>query len=265
MQKIIICVSFISLFFLLSCTPTRTEVYKQCKEQVETINKMCLNVAYLVPVDSLGQYMNDEVISEDMYHHCEVVATINPCQVHALAALYFDNGGKVRKSIEWWSDGGDLRDVSYYDEQGNIIYAIYNYYDNNCGKLYISGSQQHIEYPFSEPDTEHKNILPALSTGELASGYKVHLQMPDNCNTVSFKSVQEGNKAFLCTESIHETPKGKTIKNENGNASVLFGRLVHIDSIVDDWYRVTGLMGNPIGYVPVDSIELFIEGDISKI
>ena len=135
-QKIIIYICLTSLFVFLSCTPTQTKIYEQCKEQVETINSSAKVV--LVGKEQLsrikeGQYMNDEVISEDMYHHCEVVANVNPNQAHALAILYFDKAGKVRKSIEWWSDGGDLRNVSYYNNQGNVIYAIYNYYDNNCG------------------------------------------------------------------------------------------------------------------------------------
>lgn len=255
-QKIIIYICLTSLFVFLSCTPTQTKVYKQCKEQVETINRMRLYATYLVPVDSLGQYMNDEVISEDMYHHCEVVANVNPNQAHVLAILYFDKAGKVRKSIEWWSDGGDLRNVSYYNNQGNVIYAIYNYYDNNCGKLYINDSKHYIEYPFSQPDNKHKNIFPALNISELVSEYKVHLQMPINCNTVSFKSIQEGDKAFLCTENIYATPKGTNIKNENASVT-WFGKLIRIDSIVNDWCRVTELLGNPIGYVQVDSIELF--------
>lgn len=256
MQKIIIYICLTSLFVFLSCTPTQTKVYKQCKEQVETINRMRLYATYLVPVDSLGQYMNDEVISEDMYHHCEVVANVNPNQAHVLVILYFDKAGKVRKSIEWWSDGGDLRNVSYYNNQGNVIYVIYNYYDNNCGKLYISDSKHYIEYPFSQPDNKHKNIFPALNISELASEYKVHLQMPINCSTVSFKSIQEGDKAFLCTENIYATPKGRNIKNENASVT-WFGKLIRIDSIANDWCRVTELLGNPIGYVPVDSIEVF--------
>ena len=255
-QKIIIYICLTSLFVFLSCTPTQTKIYEQCKEQVETINRMHLYATYLVPVDSLGQYMNDEVISEDMYHHCEVVANVNPNQAHALAILYFDKAGKVRKSIEWWSDGGDLRNVSYYNNQGNVIYAIYNYYDNNCGKLYINDSKHYIEYPFSQPDNKHKNIFPALNINELVSEYKVHLQMPINCNTVSFKSIQEGDKAFLCTENIYATPKGTNIKNENASVT-WFGKLIRIDSIANDWCRVTELLGNPIGYVQVDSIELF--------
>lgn len=80
--------------------------------------------------------------------------------------------------------------------------------------------------------------------------------MPINCNTVSFKSIQEGDKAFLCTENIYATPKGTNIKNENASVT-WFGKLIRIDSIANDWCRVTELLGNPIGYVQVDSIELF--------
>lgn len=244
-------------FISTACAQKKSEIYRQCKEQVEAINKMCLHKAYIVPVDSLGQYMNDEVISDDMYDHCEVVANIIPHQVHTFAILYFDTTGKLPKSIEWWSDGGDLRTLSYYDEQGNLIYSVYNFYDNNCGRLYITGSKKYIEHPFSQADNSQGNhrlaILPTLKTTEFASQYKAHLQMPDSCSTESFVPIRKGNKAYLCTNRIYTTPQKDITKSEE----IQWGQFILIDSVVNGWCGVRiPTHETLIGYVPIDSIEL---------
>lgn len=85
---------------------------------------------------------------------------------------------KCAKTLNGGGDGGDLRNVAYYDERGNLIYAVYDYYDNNCGKLYISGSQRYMEHPFSNSGNSREHLLPvsllALSTSEVASKYKTN-------------------------------------------------------------------------------------------
>lgn len=263
MKRIItyLCCLFIC-FIPTVCAQKKSEIYRQCKGQIEAINKMCLYKAYIVPVDSLGKYMNDEIITNDMYDHCDVVATVNPHQVHIFAILYFDTTGKLRKSIEWWNDGGDLRTVGYYNEQGNLIYAVYNYYDNNCGRLYIASSKRYIEHPFSQSYNCRRNhrfaALPALKTTEFASWYKVHLQMPDNCSTESFIPIQKGSKAYLCTNRVYTTPQKDITRSEE----VQWGQFVLIDSVVNGWCGVRiptheTLAGYvTIVYVPIDSIEL---------
>lgn len=260
MKKIIIYICLISAFVLSAYTPTKKAVYEQCTKQIETINKMRLNVGYLVPVDSMGRYMNDEIIPNNMYHHCEVAASINHLQVHVFAILYFDNSGKVRKSIEWWSDGGDLRNVAYYDERGNLIYAVYDYYDNNCGKLYISGSQRYMEHPFSNSGNSREHLLPVslpvLSTSEVASKYKTNLEMPDSCRTISFTPIQKGDKVYLCTNRIYTSPH----KDKAKSKGVRWGVFAIIDSIAGDWCTVKmPTYEDFIGYVPIDSIELGIK------
>lgn len=252
---------YIYLCFLLSCAScisVKTELDSQYKEQVKAINKMSLYVAYLIPVDSLGQYMYEEVISDDMYDHCELAAKINNDRVCILGTLYFDDRGKVRKIIQWWSDGGDLHNVTYYNEQGNVIYAVYAYDNHNYGRLYTVGSKIYIEHSFSQSLYDYKSTFPDLSTTteNLAATYKVQLQMPDNCNNVSFMPVQKGDWVFLCTENIYATPKGEIIRNENENISTAwFGKLARIDSVSNGWCKVTQRFDN-LGYVAADSIEL---------
>ena len=253
-----------NLFCLFICLTStvyaqkKPEDYRQCKEQVEAINKMCLHKAYIVPVDSLGQYINDEVISNDIYDHCEVVASINPNQVHTLAIIYFDATRKLRKSIEWWSDGGDLRAVSYYDEQGNLIYAAYNYYDNGCGRLYIVGTKRYIEPYFRQTDIALKDRqyeeFPTMTTTEFATWYKTHLQMPDNCNTGSFIPISKGAKGYLCANKIYTTPHKDRAKSEEVQQ---WGEFILIDSVLNGWYAVRSPIHETLtGYVPIDSIEL---------
>lgn len=245
--------TYIILISILSaCAPTKSDIYRQCKRQVEIINKMHLYATHLVPVDSLGEQMNDEVISDDMYDHCEVVPNANHEQTHTFAMLYFDNTGLVRKSIEWWSDGGDLRKVGYYDEHGNIIYAIYNYYDNNYGKLYAVDSKRYMEHPFLQFNNDREISLPELNVTELATRYKANLQMPDDCRAVSFMPIQKGDMAFLCTNSIYTTPQ----KCDADSKEIEWGSLVYIDSIANGWCRIKKPFHNLIGFVPVDSLEL---------
>lgn len=143
--------------------------------------------------------------------------------------------------------------MGYYDEQGNLIYAVYDYYDNNCGKLYITDSKRYIEHPFSQSDYSCKKPTSALKTSELASQYKVHLQMPDNCNTVSFMPIKKGDYAFLCTNRVYSIPKKDMVKSDEAQ----WGRLILVDSIANDWCCVRiPTYKNPLGYVPIDCIEL---------
>lgn len=40
---------------------------------------------------------------------------------------------KGTQDYQWYSDGGDLNNVVYYDEQGNILYAVYASTSENMG------------------------------------------------------------------------------------------------------------------------------------
>ena len=137
----------------------QTNTYPECTSQVEAINKMPLRIAYLVPVDSLGKYMYLEFAAPSMCDHSDVVADIDYRQVTSFATLYYDEKGRVRKTIKWYSDGGDLNNVVYYDEQGNILYAVYASTSEKYGKLYSCNSQIHINHSFSELTSEKDFIF----------------------------------------------------------------------------------------------------------
>lgn len=77
----------------------QTNTYPECTSQVEAINKMPLRMAYLVPVDSLGKYMYLEFAAPSMCDHSDVVADIDYRQVTSFATLYYDEKGRVRKTI----------------------------------------------------------------------------------------------------------------------------------------------------------------------
>ena len=157
----------------------QTNTYPECTSQVEAINKMPLRIAYLVPVDSLGKYMYLEFAAPSMCDHSDVVADIDYRQVTSFATLYYDEKGRVRKTIKWYSDGGDLNNVVYYDEQGNILYAVYASTSEKYGKLYSCNSQIHINHSFSELDfREGFHIWINMTTENLANVYKSDLKMP---------------------------------------------------------------------------------------
>lgn len=78
------------------------------QREVDSINKMPLRIAYLIPIDSLGRCVNEEFLdSENMYHYA-LVGEINS-DMNILSTIYFDNQNNIRKIIESWPDGGYLK------------------------------------------------------------------------------------------------------------------------------------------------------------
>ena len=239
----------------------QTNIYPECTNRVEAINKMQLKIAYLVPVDSLGKYMYEEFIGPDMCDHSSVIAAIDYRQVTSFATLYYDADGRVRKTIKWYSDGGDLNNVVYYDEQGNILYAVYAGTSEKYGKLYSCNSQIHIDHSFSELDfREGFHIWINMTTENLANVYKSDLKMPENCKSVMFSSIKVGDRAFLCTNRAYISPNGRLINKDDNMAGAYFGGRVVIDDIKGDWCKVRYTLitesDETVGYVRVEDLEM---------
>lgn len=239
----------------------QTNTYPECTSQVEAINKMPLRIAYLVPVDSLGKYMYLEFAAPSMCDHSDVVADIDYRQVTSFATLYYDEKGRVRKTIKWYSDGGDLNNVVYYDEQGNILYAVYASTSEKYGKLYSCNSQIHINHSFSELDfREGFHIWINMTTENLANVYKSDLKMPENCKSVTFLPIKIGDLAFLCTNRAYISPNGRLINKDDNMAGAYFGGRVVIDDIKGDWCKVRYTLitesDETVGYVRVEDLEI---------
>lgn len=77
----------------------QTNTYRECTSQVEAINKMPLRMAHLVPVDSLGKYMYLEFAAPSLCDHSDVTADIDYRQATSFATLFYDEKGRVRKTI----------------------------------------------------------------------------------------------------------------------------------------------------------------------
>lgn len=258
----IISICSLLLTILSSCVSADADVYKQCKEQVKEINEMRLYRTYLVPVDSLGEYVYEETVFSGMYDRCVLIASREHKQVCVFATLYFDETGKVRKSVQYRPDGGDLNHVAYYDERGTIVYAVYANGKDNFGRLYSQDSRLYVEHSFSSSWLDN-TFLSAISmtTAELATNGKVDLQMPERCKPITFQSIRKGNMAFLCANNVYAVP-GEAI-SETKDESVpqaWFGRMVYVDSIADGWCRLkVPTFDAPLGYAPIDSLEFYIE------
>lgn len=262
MNGIMTSICFLSLFIISSCSTTDVDIYKPCREQVEAINKMHLYRTYLVPVDSLGKYVYEETIFPEMYDHCELIADKEHKKVCILATIYFDIDGRVRKSIQHWADGGNLNNVTYYDEQGTIVYAIYVNGENDYGRLYSLKSKIYIEHSFSGYSLDNTFLSTiSMTTKNLATAGKVNLQIPDECKSISFEPIQKGRFAFLCANNVYTAPNGSVVKKEDENMlQACFGRMVYIDSVVNGWCRLkVPTFDKPMGYAPMDSLELYVE------
>lgn len=248
----------LTLLFSVSFVPVfaQTSGYPECRNQIEAINKMPLQVAYLVPVDSLGQYMFMELMTPEMCDHCEVVADISGEQFTCFATLYFDNEGKLRKTIKQWADGGDLNNIVYYDKQGNIIYAVFATGTDEYGKLYSYNSQIYVDYSYSKPFFHNGfHLWINMTTEDLTTVYKVKLDLPRNCKSIIFTPVKVGDRVLLSTNKVYVSPNGNLISEDYN----YFGRYVIVNKIKGDWCMVKGIIsaaGESIGYIPADDLEI---------
>ena len=67
---------------------------------------------------------------------------------------------------------------------------------------------------------------------------------------------QVGDSAILCSTHIYSLPNGeKTAKGEDG-ITVQFGMPVIISALTNGWCRVNSIFNAPIGYIPIQNIEI---------
>ncbi len=242
---------------LYSCDERKNDIYMYSRQEMESINKIPLYTTYLVPVDSLGKYVNEEIILPTIYDHCQLITDTKERDVYVFAYIYFDNTGTVRKIIKRTPDGGDLCTLAYYDKQGNITHAVYACGGENHGRLYSDGnSKMYIEYSFADTWAINDFLTISKTTAEFADRHKVVLEMPKNCKSVTFATIQKGDKAFLCANHTYAEPHGNVI-NKNSSR---FGSAVLIDTVVDGWAGIKNFpFDKSIEYVSGDSLELMRE------
>lgn len=254
-MKQIVIITLISIIIIQISAQTTTNT--GYKDKIEAINKIPLCVTYLLPVDSLGGYIDGEFLSPEMCHHSELATDIAGKSVGIFAIVYFDDSGKVRKTIKTWADGGDLNNIAYYDESGNIIYAVYSKGSEDHGRLYVTNSCVHIEHSFSDREFHSGFCLEInMTTNDLANVYKADLVKPDHCNSVIFASIKKGDKAFVCTKNVYTSPNGSLLYENEDEISVYVGKLVVVDSIKNNWCEIKTVSGTFIGYVPVTDVEV---------
>ena len=67
-----------------------------------------------------------EFAAPSMCDHSDVVADIDYRQVTSFATFYYDEKGRVRKTIKWYSRMGVTLIMSFIMmNRGNILYAVY--------------------------------------------------------------------------------------------------------------------------------------------
>lgn len=258
MERILRVGCFVWLCTLFSCIGSHTETYQvHCAHEVERINRMPLSLAYLVPVDSLGHYVDAEIVFSGMYDRCELVADVKDKQVYIFAAVYFDKSGKVRKQVRWFKDGGDLLAVIYYNEQGTAIYAVYGWTGEDHGRLYLHRNKIYVDHSFSTSYLNDRFLWGIhLTTENLAEEYNVNLEMPEQCESVTFAPARKGDCAYLCASYTYASPGKRTAKGE-GLSPERFGSVVRIDTIENSWCKLSyNASDEPMGYVHLDSLEI---------
>ena len=233
---------------------------QSCKATIQTeidaINEMPLWIAYLVPLDSLGEVINNEYMEFNQVHSYKILDDGQIKNANVLFTMYFDRDNKIRKVFKRWADGGALHSIAYYNSNGRLIYGAYNKGDETHGKLYANASGFHIEH-FPD-ENECKNCFEAylfLSTKCIEAQYNIILQSLPNAKRTNF-TPQVGDSAILCSSYIYSLPNGeKTIKGEDGIA-VKFGMPVVISKLTNGWCRINSIFNAPIGYIPIQDLSL---------
>jgi hypothetical protein len=244
----------IILYILFLLSPyTFAQSYKAIiQTEINAINKMPLWIAYLVPLDSFGEVINNEYMEFNQIHSYKILDDGQINNVNVLFTMYFDRNNKIRKVFKRWADGGALHSIAYYNSNGRLIYGVYNKGDETHGKLYADTSGFHIKH--FPKENECKDCFEAylfLSTKCIETQYNIiMLQRPKNAKRTNF-TPQVGDSAILCSTHIYSLPNGeKTAKGEDG-ITVQFGMPVIISALTNGWCRVNSIFNAPIGYIPM--------------
>ena len=90
---------------------------QSCKATIQTeidaINEMPLWIAYLVPLDSLGEVINNEYMEFNQVHSYKILDDGQIKNANVLFTMYFDRDNKIRKVFKRWADGGALHSIAY--------------------------------------------------------------------------------------------------------------------------------------------------------
>lgn len=231
--------------------------YKEIiQEEIDAINEMPLWVAYLVPLDSLGKVINDEYMEFNQIHLYKILDDGQIKNANILFTMYFDRDNKIRKVFKRWADGGALHSIAYYNSNGRLIYGVYNKGDETHGKFYADASCFHIEhFPEENECNDCFESCLFLSTKCIEAQYNIILQSPQNARRTNF-TPQVGDSAILCSSYIYSLPDGeKTTKGEDG-ITVKFGMPAVISLLTNGWCRISSIFNAPIGYIPIQDIEI---------
>lgn len=238
---------------LLSCISAQS-YQRDCKTKVDIIDRMPLRVVYPVPIDTLGRVVNEGFLTLELSTHCELLAEI-PKNVRAVALYYLDGEGRLRKVIQSFADGGGLNYIAYYDEQGELIYAIFGGVYDGYGEVFAHNSLFYLEHRSSSLDNFQFNFVFEATTHKLLSEYKIKWQVPDGCKIVHFTSLEKGDHVFLCTNELYSSPNGRLLNPCEGEICVDFGHRLIVSSIENDWCRLEGMFGESVGYVRIDHVK----------
>ena len=238
MKRVII----LYVLFLLSPYIFAQNYKETIQTEIDAINKMPLRIAYLVPLDSLGKVIEDEYMEFDQIHSYKILDDGQIKNANILFTMYFDSDNNIRKVFKRWADGGALHSIAYYDSNGRLIYGVYNRGDETHGKLYADAPGFHIEH-FPEEN-------------ECNDCFEAYLFLSTKCMEAQYNIILQRNSAILCSSYIYSLPNGeKTTKGEDGIA-VNFGMPVVISNLTNDWCKINSIFNAPIGYIPIQDIEI---------
>lgn len=224
--------------------------------EIDAINEMSLWIAYLVPLDSLGEVINNEYMEFNQIHSYKILDGGQIKNANVLFTMYFDRDNKIRKVFKRWADGGALHSIAYYNSNGRLIYGVYNKGDEAHGKLYADVSGFHIEH--FPKENECKDCFEAylfLSTKYIETQYNIMLLRPQNAKRTNF-TPQVGDSGILCSSHIYSLPNGEKATKGEDDIAVQFGMPVVISELTNGWCRVNSIFNTPIGYIPIQNIEI---------
>lgn len=224
------------------------------QHEIDSINKMPLRIAYLTLIDNMGEYVNEEFLDfENMYHYVLVGEKKNDMNI--LSTIYFDDQNNIRKIIESWPDGGYLKKIIYYNNKekpiymiyckdaefyGRIYYDVYNYTEKGVPKCcYDNFKQSYLEY----------------SINEIKKNSSVFLQKHFHAPRINFK-INSGDRGFLCCPYIYKSVNGDSTQVGADSIEVSFGMPIIINSIINDWCKISSVFNTFIGYIPITDIEI---------
>ena len=211
--------------------------------EIDAINEMPLWVAYLVPLDSLGEVVSDEFVDFSQVYSYKLLDDSQIENAFPLFTVYFDEKDRVRKAFKRWTDGGALHSIAYYDSNGQLVYGAYNKDVETYGRVYADTFRSGLSV----------EMFP--STECIEKQYGVALQKPRNAQKIRFVP-QPGDDAVLCSSHVYSSPNGKkSAKGEDG-IYIYFGMPVIVSALAGDWCKITSIFHAPIGYAPIRNVEI---------